>query len=290
MGARKKTTRKKKPAKTRLTARTADKHILYEGAVQSPEFCLGFAARSFRRLRGRPLLSIREDFCGTAAIACEWVRRRPDRVAYGVDLDQATLDWCRANHVPHLKEAADRLHLIHGDVLTAKTPRVDAVLALNFSYYIWRTREDMRRYFRAARRHLKPDGLLVLDIFGGPESMTTCQEPRRILHAITPAGDPVEPYTYIWDQARYNHIDHEMLCHIHFKFRDGTQMKKAFTYGWRLWTPPELTELLEEAGFKETAVYLEGWDDETNDTDSIFRRRTFYNDMDAWIGYIVAVK
>lgn len=290
MGAKKKKKPIRKAAKPRLTAAKADRHVLYEGAVQSPEFCLGFAERTFRRLRKRPLKTIREDFCGTAAIACEWVRSRPDRVAYGVDLDQPTLDWCRENHLPHLEEAAERLHLIYGDVLTAKAPKVDGILALNFSYYLWKTREGVRRYFQAARRNLKPDGILFLDVFGGPESMKACQEPRKILTALTPDGDPIEPYTYVWDQARYNHITHEILCHIHFKFRDGTQMKKAFTYDWRLWTPPELQELLLEAGFRDTGIYLEGWDEKAKDTDSVFRRRTFYDDMDAWIGYIVGVK
>ena len=94
----------------------------------------------------------------------------------------------------------------------------------------------------------------------------------------------------MWDQTKYNHITHDVLCHIHFKFKDGTRIDKAFTYDWRLWTIPELQEILREAGFESSEVYMQGWDDDLDDTDNIFRRRTFYDDMDAWIGYISAMK
>ena len=41
-----------------------------------------------------------------------------------------------------------------------------------------------------------------------------------------------------------NPITHATTCHIHFKFPDGSKLKKAFTYEWRLWTAPEIRELL----------------------------------------------
>jgi hypothetical protein len=80
-------------------------------------------------------------------------------------------------------------------------------------------------------------------------------------------------FTYVWDQVSYNPITGAKVCHIHFEFKDGTRMNKAFTYEWRLWTLPEITELLTEAGFKNVTVYWEG-DDGDGGGSGIFRPST----------------
>ena len=53
-----------------------DRHLLYTAAVQSVDADLDFFLRVYKRKRGEPFKTLREDFCGTAALACEWVRRR----------------------------------------------------------------------------------------------------------------------------------------------------------------------------------------------------------------------
>ena len=50
-------------------------------------------------------------------------------------------------------------------------------------------------------------------------------------------------------------------CNIHFKFPDGSKIKRAFSYTWRLWTAPELRDMLLDAGFRNVTVYWEGEDD-----------------------------
>lgn len=281
----------KQKKKLKLTAATADKHVLYEASVQSTEHCLDFTRRVFRRKRKRSMKIMREDFCGTAILSCDWARSGREHVAYGIDLDQPTLDWSRNHHIQQLPEdAAKRVHLIKDDVLTAKTPKADAILAFNFSFYIFKTRDELCEYFKAAWSNLAKDGILFLDIFGGPDSMASAKDKRKIKGETTPEGVPIQTFTYVWDQTKYNHISHELLCHIHFRFKDGTRIEKAFTYDWRLWTVPELQEILTEAGFATSEVYMQGWDDKADDTDNIFRRRKFYDDMDAWIGYIAAMK
>jgi len=64
-------------------------------------------------------------------------------------------------------------------------------------------------------------------------------------------------------------------------------MKKAFTYDWRLWTLPELQELMQEAGFHDVSVYLEGWDDDADEADGIFRKRKQAENIPGWVGYVV---
>ena len=95
-------------------------------------------------------------------------------------------------------------------------------------------------------------------------------------------------YTYTWDQAAYNPITGEILCHIHFKFKDGSRLKKAFTYDWRLWTLPEIREILSEAGFSKVVVYWQGWDEDEKEGNGEFLP---VEDADAdagWISYIGA--
>ncbi len=48
--------------------------------------------------------------------------------------------------------------------------------------------------------------------------------------------------------------DAETLCHIDFKFEDGSVQKRAFSYDWRLWILPEIREVLAEAGFRRSTV------------------------------------
>jgi len=273
-----------------LTAKTADRHVLYEAAVQNVDADLDFFDRIYRYHRGRLPRCIKEDFCGTAALACRFVERRPENEAWGVDLHRPTLDWGIRHHVSRLGKESRRLHLLEKDVREATRPPVELVSALNFSYYTFKTREGLRRYFEAARRSLTPDGLLVLDAFGGTDAMDTLLEDRNIEVSWRPDGTPVPAFTYIWEQARFNVITHDILCHIHFKFRDRTRMNRAFTYDWRMWTLPEIQEILLEAGFRSAEIYLEGWDEEDDDTDGIFRRRKKFDNMEGWIAYVVGLR
>ncbi|MDT8449222.1 MAG: class I SAM-dependent methyltransferase [Wenzhouxiangellaceae bacterium] len=259
-------------------ARRADRHELYEASVQDPESELEFVAETFAELTGRRLKLIREDFCGTANTACHWVASGRDHRAIGVDLDAGTLDWGRRHHVERLAESArERIELVEGDVLATETGPVDAVLAMNFSYYLFTTRPLLRDYFRAARASLKSDGLLFLDAFGGYEAHQELEERTEF-----------DDFTYVWDQAEFNPINQHMTCRIHFEFPDGSEMRDAFEYHWRLWTLPEVRELLLEAGFSSATVYWEGTDEETGEGDGVYTA-TEQGDADAgWIAYIVA--
>ena len=278
---------KKTGEKTRLTAATADRHVLYEASVQCVEADLDFFERIFRKRRRRPLRRLREDFCGTAALATEFVRHHRKNQALGVDLDRPTLDWGIRHHVSGLGEDAERLHLVCDDVRNVSAPKMELTAALNFSYSVFHTRDELRRYFRAAHDSLTPDGVFVLDAFGGTDAMETLKEDRKIPASIGPDGRKLPAFTYVWEQASFNVVDHRIRCHIHFRFADGSKLKRAFTYDWRLWTLPELQEILLEAGFSEAEVYLEGWDDERDESDGVFRRRTHYENMAGWVGYVV---
>lgn len=261
----------------RTMAEQADRHALYEQSVQNVESEVEFIRDTFKELRGRVPVSFREDFCGTAAAACEWIRQGPEQSAIGVDIDEDVLDWGRRHNVAAMEpEQQARLKLHQDNVLEVVTEPVDVVGAFNFSYYLFKTRDEMRAYFRAACRGLKPDGILFLDAFGGHEAFEEMKEKTKY-----------DNFTYIWDQASYHPISGDMLCHIHFKFPDGSRMKKAFTYDWRLWTLPEIREVLAEAGFRRITVYWEGTD-EDGEGDGEFTPDEQGEADAGWIVYITA--
>lgn len=260
-------------------AERADPHELYEAAVQNVEEECKFVSKTFEEIRGRKALSFREDFCGTASAACQWTRLSPEHTAIGVDLDAEVLQWGRENRLSRLDaDQQARVRLIEANVMDAQTEQVDVVGAFNFSYWIFQTRPLMLEYFGKIREALKPDGVFFLDAFGGYEAYEEMKEKTKY-----------DNFTYVWEQARYSPVSGEMDCHIHFKFPDKSRLKRAFSYTWRLWSLPEITELLAEAGFKNPTVYWEGTDKD-GDGDGVFTPDK-HGEADAgWIAYIVAEK
>jgi hypothetical protein len=266
----------------RYSAKTADRFELYQLAVQSPEHDLAFVARHYRRERGREPLHLREDFCGSALLSATWVKDRRDRTAEGFDLDGGTLAWAREHNLAPLGSAAERVTLHRRDVRSRGDRPADIRLAQNFSYFVFKTRADLGDYFRRAYRDLARDGLFALDVYGGTESTEEMEEERKVEGG----------FTYVWDQHRFLPGTNDYTCHIHFRFRDGTEMKRAFTYEWRLWSMPELKELLAEAGFRDVRAYFE----QSNESDmgsGVYKRDetgASCQNCAGWVAYLLAFK
>jgi len=266
------------------------KHILYEASVQDTDVDIDLIDRMTRKASGRAARTLREDFCGTAVLACAWAESDPGREAWGVDLHRPTLTWARKNRLPVLGDDAERVHLIEADVLHAQTPGVDVVAALNFSYMIFHQRRVLKGYFQSVYDSLNPGGVFVLDLFGGPHAQEVMKEKKKVPSGTDFAGTPYPGFTYVWDQATFNAVGQRILCKIHFKGKNIAPIENAFTYDWRLWGLAEITDLLHEVGFTTVDPYFEGWDDEAEDTDGDLRIRTTYEDMLAWICYLGATK
>jgi len=262
-------------------AQQADKHELYELSVQNVENEVVFLQETFSAIRGRKAHILREDFCGTASACCEWVRQGEDFQAIGVDLEPSVLEWGRRNRLSKL-DATDRarVRLVEGNVLTAETPQVDILSAFNFSYFIFDKRSLMLEYFRRARESLVDDGILFLDMYGGPEAQEETKEKTKYKK---------HGFSYVWHQQTFHPVTHFCRNYIHFHFKDGSKMKKAFTYEWRVWSAPEIRDILEEAGFSKITVYWEGTD-EDGEGDGEFSPEDKGEADLAWIAYIVAEK
>ncbi len=271
--------RRKRRKPTR--AQQVDKYALYLKSVQEPEFEVGFFDRVYRKQFGEHPAVLREDFCGTAAVCCEWVKSKPYRRAVGVDLDAEPLAWSRGHLLGELtEEQRRRVELRQEDVRTVSPDKADVIAAQNFSFFLFKTREELRKYFEFTLANLADRGVLVLDMMGGSEVFL--EEHEDVSRK--------DGFKYIWEQARFDPITHDAKFYIHFKFKDGSRLDRAFRYDWRIWTIPEVRELLAEAGYDETLVYWEGTDPETGEGDSVFRPRRHAPADPAWIAYLAAVK
>ncbi len=257
--AQKRPKRAERPSKRRRKpkqAEVADRHELYEKAVQSPEMDVEFFDATYQKLRGTKAMVMREDFCGTANLSAEWCRSDPKRRAIGVDFDPEVLAWGRGRNLDAEPALAKRVTLIEGNVLDHHGPKADITCAMNFSYCVFKTRDELRSYFEMARKGLEKDGIFVCELYGGTEAVVELED-----------VDEKDGFTYHWDQEKFDPITHRTLCHIHFSFADGSKLENAFTYDWRLWTIPELRELLLEAGFSKVRVYWEEMEEDEEDED-----------------------
>jgi hypothetical protein len=259
-----------------LSARTADKHELYQQSVQVPEADIRFFERVYRGRHGRLPTRLREDFGGTAYLASAWVKKRTANLGWAVDIDAKPLAWGDEHNRRPLGAAASRLSLVQGDVRSAKTPGCDVVVAMNFSFFCFKTRAELVAYFRAARGHLAPGGIFFADAFGGPEAMIEVEEKRR-----------KSGFTYVWEQRSYDPITGDLATAIHFDFPDGSRMTRAFTYEWRLWNLPELVDCLHDGGFSRVRIFWETTDAKGDGT-GIYREAAHASPCESFVCCIAA--
>ncbi|MEJ2140823.1 MAG: class I SAM-dependent methyltransferase [Gammaproteobacteria bacterium] len=268
-------------------AEQADRHVLYQESVQCPEAEVDFISKTYEALKGRKAISMKEDFGGTGYLSVEWAKSDPERTAIVVDIDKPTLDWGQKNNAEEAgSDVARRVEYIEADVRDITEPKVDVINAFNFSYCIFETRDEMRKYFEVTREGLKDDGILVLDLFGGTEAMDVLEEETEL--------DDFDA-TYRWEHVSFNPINNHMECAIHFDFDDGSSLENAFTYAWRLWSIPEIRELLEEAGYSKIRIYWEEYVDSDDDDDELEGTGEYYEteeveNQESWMIYIVAEK
>ena len=279
--------RSRKHAKRPSMADRADPHVLYQKSVQSPDYDVPFFAEYFGNYTGRPLRLLCEDFCGTAALSAYFVTQHPENQAVGIDLDWPTLNWGMKHNVsPLTVEQQNRLTLIHGNVLDHHPSHVQMVVALNFSYMVFKDRPTLLQYFKRAKESLQPGGMFILDIWGGSESQVLQEESREVANS---EDDGIGDFTFIWDQDAFDPATYLCTMRMHFTFQDDSEMRNAFVYDWRMWTIPEVMELMNEAGFRDVHFLWEGTNKKTNEGTGTYHRVDKGEADLAWVTYIVAL-
>jgi hypothetical protein len=271
--------RRRGKSRAQSQAEQVDLYDLYEAAVQDPEGDVALLQRMYRTYYDRDPHLLREDFCGTAALCCAWVKVDAANRAYGIDIDRHPLSWARVKSFPKLgPELSSRVTLLEGDVREVKHEAVDVTVGFNFSYFIFSERADLLAYFRHAYESLSPRGMFVVDLYGGADSQRTMTETR----------DHVD-FDYVWDQDLFDPINNRAVNYIHFEFSDGSRIERAFHYDWRLWSIPEVRDALHEVGFSRTETYWERTDRKSNEGTGVYYRAKRAPDDPAWVAYVAAL-
>jgi len=261
------------------------RHALYEHGVQNPAFTLRFIDQVFKRRFGSVPTSLREDFCGTAVVARHFVASSVERVALGVDHCQETLQAGEARHAQLLDvDARRRLQLMQGDVREVQGDEpvdfVDVIVAENFSYSVFHDEETLLAYFAFAFSNLNDHGLLVLDVNAGH---LVQQGPHTAV--TTKLDDDRQPYTMHWVQESFDAITNR--ARFHLTFAQGEQTwPRAFSYDWRVWSIPELVQLLRRAGFVDVDVHT----DAGGKRSGTYRVTTSHPAQDAFVALITAAR
>ena len=256
-----------------------DKYELYNQAVQSASEDVKFYRKVYKKIRkGQNPSILREDFCGAGALSCEWVRLDKSFRSCGLDLDTEPMSYGRQNYISKLSpDQQSRIALIKKDVLSYNLPISDIVIAVNFSYFFFKKREILKRYFDNVYRSLNQNGLFVVDIFGGTQCTEAIEDKTKHKN-----------FTYYWDQKNFDPVTNEAYFEIHFKYK-ARKYEGVFTYDWRMWSIPEIREIMLEVGFQNTHVYWEGSDKKGNGN-GVFRVTEKGEACESWIAYIVGTK
>lgn len=256
-----------------------DKYKLYRESVQSPKDDVKFFSKVYKTLNKKPARIFREDFSGTFSISTEWVKAHSQNKAIAVDNDSQPLQYGKKNYLSKLKEhQKKKVSVLKSSVLKPRLPKADIISVSNFSYFTFKERKTLLKYFKNVYSQLPKKGLFIIDAFGGSE----CQEgsDESVKH---------KSFTYYWEQEDFDPIQNQAIFHIHFKRNGEPKRKKVFSYDWRLWSLPELKDVLKDAGFREVEVYWEG-SDKNGDGSGIFKKASSGEACACWIAHIISRK
>ncbi len=267
---------------------------LYRWAVQDPETHAALLRVVYERLNpGRHAVTLREDFAGTSADAVAWVALAEGRRAVAVERDPETLAWARRRAARILGPRAAALTFIQGDVDRigrADAPAADIITALNFSVLHLRERKVLVSYLRHARDGLLPGGALVLNLFGGAAAIRPHVERHRVTPKPRLPGDrAVAPFDYLWEVCRAGSSSGHVDCAIHFDL-GGRELRDAFVYAWRLWSPRDILAACAEAGFARAQLWRHTYDP-ARGAQGVFLVAVAPEAVDAlprWTAYVVA--
>lgn len=230
------------------TKKDFDKYLYYKASVQNPDEDIKFFSKTYRSIYKKSGRTFREDFCGTFSVGISWLKAHPQNKAIVVDIDKEPLNYGIKHYLtPLSSQQQKRIKILNKSVLNSSLPSADIISVSNFSYLVFKERKMLLKYFKNVRKQLNKKGLFFIDLFGG----VSCYEPNE---EVTDHGS----FKYYWDQDCFDPITNYTKCHIHFKRKSERQKRqKVFSYDWRLWTLPEVKDVLEDAGFSKVHIFWE---------------------------------
>ncbi len=261
------------------------KYRLYQHSVQAPDCDVRTLENFYCSNSEADPVVLREDFCGTFLLACEWLRTASNRRALALDIDPEPLRFGRERNLQQLPPSArKRLSILQQDVRSSTRPRADIICALNFSFYIFKTPGDLLKYFKCCHTSLARGGMLAFDMVGGPAFEAAPRREQRSYRYLRGRCAGREWFTYFW---RHHYFNHRTRCGsyaIDFKLASGSYYRDVFTYDWRVWSLSEVRTALKQAGFKQIRVFQQ-----TNGKESYEAISAKPKDP-CWICYIAAYR
>lgn len=238
-----------------------DRFDCYELCVQSPRHIVAMLTA----IHGNEPLLLREDFCGTAAVARRWVTEAPDRRALAIDLDHEIVTKARSLAAMTDARHAEQIVLHAADCIAASSSLqppeapADIIFAGNFSIGYIDDRAALVRYLRASKARLDRGnggfggGIFCCDLYGGASAFKLGGIERR-----HPSRGR-EIIRYAWQHESADPRTAMVTNSISFRIEvDGDivqELPRAFVYHWRLWSLRELSDAMIEAGFQDVQIY-----------------------------------
>jgi hypothetical protein len=262
-------------------------HDLYELAVTNPVALAAFFHAAWKtptvnidRVRRAKTKSenpiLREDFSGSAALARGWAARYGPAIA--IDLDAKALK---------AKPKAKNVTYVVQDCTTAKQ-RADVIAATNFPLGYFYTRASLVAYLKHVYASLKPGGIFGGDLYGGSDAFQV----KRVTQKLK--GPQGEKVTYTWEQREACTLTNRVINALHFAVSHGGakyRLDDAFTYEWRLWSIPELSDALLEVGFAGVDVFERLGDAVDSEGNVFVRPLSPFEPMDdPYVVYVVGRK
>lgn len=191
---------------------------------------------AFERFAEGPVKSVLDLGAGTGNHALPLARRGYE--VAGVDLSEEMVGIAREK----AGEDGTRVDFRHGDLRDVRLGRrFDAVLLMFAVLGYQRTNADVRAALDNARAHLRPGGVLVLDLWYGPGVLSEPPEDReRVIE--TPEGEMTRRVSAELDIPN-------QLCTVRYAL-SGAGRDAEETHVMRFFFPAELELFMDLAGFE----------------------------------------
>jgi SAM-dependent methyltransferase len=219
--------------------------LFYEGFTEDVPMYLGFAGRC-----GSPLLELA---CGTGRVLLPLARAGYEIT--GLDVSPAMLEVARAK--VEAERLSARVRLVQNDMRDFSLGRRYnlAYVPLN-SFMHLVTLEDHLATLSCIRRHLAPDGLLVIDMFNPDQEILLAGDGRVTLEkTLTDSHTGVVVQLFHSRRVDTARQIQEVIFIIDEIGPDGTVRRVLFPFTIRYFFQPEKALLLEKAGFVVENVY-----------------------------------
>ena len=198
-------------------------------------------SRVFRQYAAQPVRTVLDLGCGTGNHALRLAANGYQAV--GVDRSSRMLAIAEQK----ARGQAISLRFHQADIRNVELGETfDAVLML-FAVLGYQTEnDDVKSALQTARRHLRPDGLLVFDVWYGPAVLA--QGPQERVHTIEDAGS-----TWVrTSSGRLDSLQHH--CHVDFDLRhmqSGSMIEETTEHHIvRYFFPKEIERFLNDSGFR----------------------------------------